>query len=89
MNKFLDEELNAEIGNFGMARCTEEDSEDMKALSSTCSVSQNRGYLAPEQLQHNMISSSTEIFAYGVGILEVLSGQTPIVRYEMKREGTI
>ncbi|KAF9603437.1 hypothetical protein IFM89_036138 [Coptis chinensis] len=88
-NIFLDEEFNAKIGNFGMARCTEDDPRDMKYPSSTCSVSQNRGYLAPEYLQHGTISSSTDIFAYGVVLLEVLSGQAPILRDENKGEGTI
>ncbi|KAL5717641.1 hypothetical protein ACHQM5_010621 [Ranunculus cassubicifolius] len=77
-NIFLDEEFNAKIGNFGMGRCIEDNKED--------SASWDRGYLAPECLKQGAVSSSADIFAYGVILLEVLSGQPPIVREDKKGE---
>ncbi|XP_068652594.1 protein LYK2-like [Aristolochia californica] len=84
-NILLDEEFNAKLGNFGMSRCTEDD--DMEAQQ-LLSVSWSRGYLAPEYLEHGTISRSTDIFAYGVVLLEVLSGQTPIARGKKNGESS-
>lgn len=63
-NILLDEEFKAKVGNFGMARCVEDDVA--------------KGYLAPECLKQEIIAPSIDIFAFGVILLEVLSGQTPI-----------
>ncbi|XP_010250766.1 PREDICTED: protein LYK2-like [Nelumbo nucifera] len=82
-NIFLDEEFHAKVGNFGMSRCVNDDSEEPQSPSAH-STSWSKGYLAPEFVQHGIISSSTDIFAYGVVLLEVLSGQTPITRDKEK-----
>ncbi|CAK9177287.1 unnamed protein product [Ilex paraguariensis] len=87
-NIFLDEEFNAKMGNFGMARCVEGDSEDQKSDSSH-PPSWSKGYLAPEYLQHGVITPSMDIFAYGVVLLEVLSGQTPITAPNEKGERSV
>ncbi|CAK7328288.1 unnamed protein product [Dovyalis caffra] len=86
-NIFLDEEFNAKIGNFGMANCVEYDTEDPD-FNSTNPASWNLGYLAPE-IHQGVVSSSTDIFAFGVVLLEVLSGQTPITRPNDNGEGSI
>ncbi|EXC31338.1 putative leucine-rich repeat receptor-like protein kinase [Morus notabilis] len=81
-NIFLDEEFNAKIGNFGMAKCVENDAISEPLNCTTNPSSWSRGYLAPE----GVISTGTDIFAYGVVLLEVLSGQTPIIRPNEKGE---
>ncbi|PHU27882.1 hypothetical protein BC332_06214 [Capsicum chinense] len=63
-NIFLDEEFKAKVGNFGMARCVDDEFA--------------KGYLAPEYLEREILASSIDIFAFGVILLEVLSGQSPI-----------
>ena len=45
--------------------------------------------MAPEYVHQGVISPSIDIFAYGVVLLEVLSGQTPITRPDNKGEGSI
>ncbi|KAF8399928.1 hypothetical protein HHK36_015799 [Tetracentron sinense] len=87
-NIFLDEEFNAKIGNFGMAKCGEDHIEDPQSLS-THPASWNKGYLAPEYLRHSIVSSSIDIFAYGVVLLEILSGKTPIMQADEKGEGIV
>ncbi|KAM3713332.1 hypothetical protein ACB098_01G249700 [Castanea mollissima] len=87
-NIFLDEDFNAKIGNFGMASCIEEDIGDPQFYS-TNPASWSKGYLAPEYVHQGVISPSIDIFAYGVVLLEVLSGQTPITRPDDKGEGSI
>lgn len=63
-NIFLDEEFKAKVGNFGMARCVKDEFA--------------KGYLAPEYLEREILAPCIDIFAFGVILLEVLSGQTPI-----------
>ncbi|KAI3885296.1 hypothetical protein MKW98_002688 [Papaver atlanticum] len=87
-NILLDDEFNAKIGNFGMSRCVQDDADDSKSLL-THPATWSRGYLAPEYLKHGIISSSIDIFAYGVVLLEVLSGKTPATRADDKGEGSI
>ncbi|KAK7311373.1 hypothetical protein RJT34_09480 [Clitoria ternatea] len=87
-NIFLDEEFRAKIGNFGMAGCVENDTGD-PLFYSTNPASWSLGYLAPEYVHQGIISPSIDIFAFGVVLLEVLSGQTPISRPNDKGEGSI
>ncbi|CAN1153909.1 Protein LYK2 [Linum perenne] len=63
-NIFLDEDFNAKIGNFAMAKLVEEEGEE-----------EDR-YLAPEYLNKDIVSPGVDIYAYGVVLLEVLSGKT-------------
>lgn len=86
-NIFLDEEFNAKIGNFGMAGCVEDDTKEPD-FNSTNPASWSLGYLAPEAHQ-GVVSSSTDVFSFGVVLLEVLSGQTPITRPNDNGEGSI
>ncbi|KAJ0052153.1 hypothetical protein Pint_02978 [Pistacia integerrima] len=87
-NIFLDEEFNAKLGNFGMAKCVEDDTESPQFYS-TNPATWSLGYLAPEYIHERVISPSVDIFAYGVVLLEILSGQTPINRPKKKDEGSV
>nr|DAD30602.1 TPA_asm: hypothetical protein HUJ06_009453 [Nelumbo nucifera] len=87
-NIFLDEEFHAKVGNFGMSSCTEDEFEELQSTS-TPPTYWIKGYLAPEYLQHGTISPSTDIFAYGVVLLEILSGRTPITRADEKEEDNV
>ncbi|CAL1391484.1 unnamed protein product [Linum trigynum] len=76
-NIFLDEEFNAKIGNFAMAKLVEEDDQI------------DIDYLAPEYVNQDVIAPSIDIFAYGVVLLEVLSGKTAIARGDEKGKGSV
>ncbi|KAL7145947.1 hypothetical protein ABFS83_06G008300 [Erythranthe nasuta] len=73
-NIFLDENFNAKLGNFGMANCVEHVYEDQESC--------NKGYLAPEYVAEGVISPTIDVFAYGVVLLEVLSGKPAVRRGE-------
>ncbi|KAH7577211.1 hypothetical protein ACOSQ2_001986 [Xanthoceras sorbifolium] len=87
-NIFLDEEFNAKVGNFGMAKCVEDDNENPQFYSAN-PASWSLGYLAPEYIHERIIAPSIDIFAFGVVLLEVVSGQTPINRPKKKEEGSV
>ncbi|CAI0400868.1 unnamed protein product [Linum tenue] len=74
-NILLDESLNPKISDFGLARlCPEEDS-----LMST-RVSGTHGYMAPEYAMHGYLSVKTDIFSYGILLLEIISGRRSLDR---------
>lgn len=83
-NIFLDEDFSAKVGNFGMSKLAE----DQDSCQGQPAV-WNKGYLAPEYLTQGTISPSIDVFAYGVVLLEVLSGKPPITRDEEKEDGNI
>ncbi|CAL1370061.1 unnamed protein product [Linum trigynum] len=74
-NILLDESLNPKISDFGLARlCPEEDS-----LMST-RVSGTHGYMAPEYAMHGYLSVKTDVFSYGILLLEIISGRRSLDR---------
>ncbi|XP_058762106.1 protein LYK2-like [Vicia villosa] len=87
-NIFLDEEFGAKLGNFGMASFVVNETEDPQFYSSNY-ASWSIGYLAPEYVHQGVVSTSIDIFAFGVVLLEVLSGQTPINGSSDRGEGSV
>ncbi|PIN19327.1 Serine/threonine protein kinase [Handroanthus impetiginosus] len=72
-NVLLDKEMNAHLGDFGLARMHDHD----KAARTTWVVG-TVGYLAPEIVRSGRASTQTDVFGYGVLILEVICGRRPI-----------
>ncbi|KAK6797553.1 hypothetical protein RDI58_005255 [Solanum bulbocastanum] len=69
-NILLDEEMNAKISDFGLARIVEGRSIDAK----TQKVAGTYGYLAPEYALEGLFSIKSDVFAFGVVVLEIISG---------------
>ncbi|KAJ4841638.1 hypothetical protein Tsubulata_034068 [Turnera subulata] len=86
-NIFLDEDFTAKVGNFGMARCVEDHTKDSESdPPNDPPASWNLVYLAPEYIREGVVSPGIDIFAYGVILLEILSGQTPRKSLDEKEE---
>eukprot|EP00250_Pteridium_aquilinum_P022509 c25395_g1_i3 orf=20-2872(-) len=70
-NILLDEEFNAKVGDFGLAKLVgrERQSFAMTTLKGT------RGYLAPEWLQDASITAKSDVYSFGVVLLELISGR--------------
>ncbi|EOA26749.1 hypothetical protein CARUB_v10022835mg [Capsella rubella] len=76
-NVFLDIEFRGKIGNLGSARSTTEDFVLTKHVEGT------RGYLAPEYLEHGLVSTKLDVYAFGVVLLEIGTGKEAS---ELKKE---
>ncbi|KAF5184592.1 L-type lectin-domain containing receptor kinase VII.1 [Thalictrum thalictroides] len=72
-NVLLDRDMNGRLGDFGLARMHDHD----KAISTTRVVG-TAGYMAPEVVRSGRASAQTDVFGFGILILEVVSGRRPI-----------
>ncbi|XP_062177462.1 BRASSINOSTEROID INSENSITIVE 1-associated receptor kinase 1-like [Alnus glutinosa] len=69
-NILLDEEFEAVVGDFGLAKLM-----DYKDTHVTTAVRGTIGHIAPEYLSTGKSSEKTDVFGYGVMLLELLTGQ--------------
>ncbi|KAM3333183.1 hypothetical protein ACQJBY_028352 [Aegilops geniculata] len=80
-NVLLDNEMNGRLGDFGLARLYDHGSGPGSGSDSdpqTTHVIGTIGYIAPELGRNGKASPRTDIFAFGVFMLEVTCGQRPI-----------
>ncbi|XP_058771757.1 BRASSINOSTEROID INSENSITIVE 1-associated receptor kinase 1-like [Vicia villosa] len=72
-NIFLDEEFEAVVGHFGVAKLM-----DYKDTHATTAVRGTVGHIAPEYLSRGKCSEKTDVFGYGVMLLELINGHNAI-----------
>ncbi|KAJ0982950.1 hypothetical protein J5N97_011205 [Dioscorea zingiberensis] len=70
-NILLDETMNPKISDFGMARIFGGDDSATK----TRKVVGTYGYMAPEYAMDGVFSVKSDVFSYGVLVLEIITGQ--------------
>ncbi|XP_057819623.1 L-type lectin-domain containing receptor kinase SIT2 [Cryptomeria japonica] len=72
-NVLLDSELNGKLGDFGLARLYERNKN-----SHTTRVVGTLGYIAPELVHTGKASPATDVFSFGILMLEVACGRRPV-----------
>ncbi|XP_040992210.1 probable L-type lectin-domain containing receptor kinase I.6 [Juglans microcarpa x Juglans regia] len=80
-NVLLDNEMNGRLGDFGLARLYDHDTNSQTTL-----VAGTVGYLAPELTRTGRATTYTDVYAFGAFMLEVACGRRPIERMGMSEE---
>ncbi|KAG8378370.1 hypothetical protein BUALT_Bualt08G0130400 [Buddleja alternifolia] len=71
-NILLDENYYAKVSDFGLAKLVNPKDHRYRTLTS---VRGTRGYLAPEWLANLPITSKSDVYSYGMVLLEIVSGR--------------
>ncbi|XP_042040068.1 probable LRR receptor-like serine/threonine-protein kinase At5g10290 isoform X2 [Salvia splendens] len=72
-NVLLDSNLQAVVGDFGLAKLV-----DVRKTNITTQVRGTMGHIAPEYLSTGKSSEKTDVFGYGIMLLELVTGQRAI-----------
>ena len=81
-NALLDAEMNARLGDFGLVRLYDHNNDPRTTL-----VVGTIGYIAPEVSRTQKPTTSTDVFSFGMFLLEVGCGRRPIGKqYENEAE---
>ncbi|ESQ29284.1 hypothetical protein EUTSA_v10023285mg [Eutrema salsugineum] len=81
-NILLDEKMNPKISDFGLARTYQ----GTGYLDNTRRVAGTLGYMSPEYAWTGMFSEKSDIYSFGVLLLEIISGEK-ISRFSYGEEG--
>ncbi|XP_062083717.1 probable LRR receptor-like serine/threonine-protein kinase At5g63710 isoform X2 [Humulus lupulus] len=72
-NILLDDDFEAVLGDFGLAKLV-----DIRMTHATTQVRGTMGHIAPEYLSTGKSSEKTDVFGYGITLLELVTGQRAI-----------
>lgn len=80
-NILLDDDFEAVLGDFGLAKLVDE-----MLTHVTTQVRGTMGHIAPEYLTTGKSSEKTDVFGYGITLLEIITGQRAIDFYRLDEE---
>ncbi|CAO2827788.1 unnamed protein product [Amaranthus hypochondriacus] len=83
-NVLLDEDFEAVVGDFGLAKLV-----DVRKTNVTTQVRGTMGHIAPEYLSTGKSSERTDVFGYGIMLLELVTGQRAIDFSRLEEEDEV
>uniref|UniRef100_A0A452Z7B7 Cysteine-rich receptor-like protein kinase 25 n=1 Tax=Aegilops tauschii subsp. strangulata TaxID=200361 RepID=A0A452Z7B7_AEGTS len=70
-NILLDPDMNPKISDFGLAKLFSVDA----SVGNTSHIAGTYGYMAPEYALHGIFSAKSDVYSYGVLVLEIIAGR--------------
>ncbi|CAD6342998.1 unnamed protein product [Miscanthus lutarioriparius] len=70
-NILLDSHMNPKIGDFGLARLFGQD----QTRDVTNNIVGTFGYMSPEYVMHGQYSTKSDVFSFGILVIEIVTGQ--------------
>ncbi|XP_073107315.1 cysteine-rich receptor-like protein kinase 10 [Elaeis guineensis] len=70
-NILLDQYMNPKISDFGLAKLFDAD----KTPGTVSQIAGTNGYIAPEYAMHGRFSTKSDVFSFGVLVLEIVTGR--------------
>uniref|UniRef100_A0A9I9DGD3 non-specific serine/threonine protein kinase n=1 Tax=Cucumis melo TaxID=3656 RepID=A0A9I9DGD3_CUCME len=83
-NVLLDEDFEAVVGDFGLAKLV-----DVRKTNVTTQIRGTMGHIAPEYLSTGKSSERTDVFGYGIMLLELVTGQRAIDFSRLEEEDDV
>ncbi|KAK6245356.1 Protein kinase domain - like 10 [Theobroma cacao] len=80
-NVLLNGGLRAKITNFSLARAVVHET---SSVAQTTRVVGTRGYMAPEHVQTGQVTSKIDVYAFGVLLLELITGKDAIITQDRR-----
>ena len=80
----MDQDFEAVVGDFGLAKLV-----DVRRTHVTTQVRGTMGHIAPEYLSTGKSSERTDVFGYGIMLLELVTGQRAIDFSRLEEEDDV